>query len=51
MIGELLEQHKVKKNKLFVDNFWILRKNFKDIFREIVKNGNAELRLVKKEAS
>ena len=48
MIAELLEKHKIKKNKLFVDNFMILRKNFKEIFREIVKDGRAELWLVKK---
>ena len=37
-----------KKNKRFEENFLILRKNFKEIFREIVEDGHAELRLVKK---
>lgn len=48
MLGDLLEEHREKKHKLFQENFWVMRSNFKQIFKTIVKTGWAELRLVKR---
>lgn len=46
-ISELLHSLKDKKAKSIEDNFKLLSRNFSSIFKSIVKDGSAQLKLVK----
>ena len=50
-ITELLNALKEKKAKSIEENFKLLSKNFTEIFRDIVKDGTANLKLVKQDLS
>ena len=46
-ITELLQSLKEKKAKSIEDNFKLMSRNFSSIFKDIVKEGSAQLKLVK----
>ena len=50
-ITELLNALKEKKAKSIEENFKLLSKNFTEIFKDIVKDGTAVLKLVKQDLS
>ena len=50
-ITELLNALREKKAKSIEENFKLLSKNFTEIFRDIVKDGSATLKLVKQDLS